>query len=1004
MPEYSTTEMRNELSQLFRVQLTVGSDGGTLNTEEEYAQLLEFAATTFFFHPDAVFYLALMAVNLLRSKVSQEVAVLEDLLVSLEDLKQIGSPVRNATSLNNARTAALSLEASTSVTGRPELPRFTRQVDKFASELRSNLVAVGRGGIFARTREDARDIARRNLDRLESLHSDLLDRVYAVRDLVTEYEAQDIPSRVSSNVLTSINTRLADNIYFVENSTNASNLAANRKLFLALLADKVAVQLLGSFTTPLELKYRSPNRPIPSGLTHRGRAAGDGTAASVTFTGGPWTYPISSDLTVEVSGGAAQTLDLPNESGASLVGAATGPFTITAGTSRLHVILDPSTYQITAQVGSTTTLIALSAPGVKLGFKHASSTLINLTRVNDPGATNSDRFPRRIVSLPLVVTLTGASYDTGTSILTATSANFVSDHLGLMVEDTNGNTYEITQYVSATQVRIDTRSLTTEFLAGAGEVRGVLPASSGNLEVSPAFTTTIASGEDFEWGPAQATVELTTGSQTRAQIVTSITNEDGQTRGHDALNRHVSASGALDDDQKLRLACRSMWNPFLQVGYAFLVHDDTAPPVAPTLLENGGHGALGFLLGQRLDPEYDKNDFLPPEELAALLTSNFAGITSSVSVVEELTGELTTLKDTVQVQQSEVDWEALGVEAGQILELRGVEPGKYFIESVDSATQITLRKEANFAATTAAVPYAVLRQEVILAVSDASFGSSLNLTEVPSEFGVTTGIRYSSLPEFEAVTTRGEALSFEGVVAGDLLRLAGSNEEYEITEVNDTRLTVDGGLASNLQGYGFEIRGAAGARYETLEAQLRTFTTSAVLLKKNRFDTDVEAIANAVTRATLPGQAFTATINQAQRLVADLISLLSTNTSRESEYSVTIPVASYNLEDILSSYSATEVRALDHVIEMFLSRKYERAVKLLRRGSLADFFATTDETGSFSGAVLKASRDVLGDLPAESSDLGDVESRYDRAVGLIDVGDEDDDFSDTDAEPEDADL
>lgn len=1002
MTDYSTTELRNELAQLFRVQLAVGSEGGTLNTEEEYAQLLEFAATTFFFHPGAVFYLAQMAANLLRAKVTQEVAVLEDLLVSLEDLKQVGSPVRNATSLSNARTAAVSLEAATTVSGRPELGRFTKQIDRVASDLRGNLISISRGNVFARTREDARGIARRNLTKLEELHSEVLSRTLALRDMVDEYEELDIPSRVSSTVLSSINTRLKDNIDFVLSSSDSDNLAANRGLFLALLTDKVAVQLLNSFTAPLELKYRSPNRPIPSGLTHRGRAAGVGTAASVTFTGGPWTYPISADLTIEVSGGAAQTLDLPNETGASLDGNAQGPFFLPLGATRLHVILDPDSYEITAQTGSTTTLIALNATGLKLGFKHAASTLINLTRANDPGAAITDWHPRRIVSLPVLLAFTDSSFDDVTGILSVPAASFTEDYVGLVIGDTNGATYEITQYISSTSVRIDTRSLTVEFLARNGDIRGILPTSSGNLEVSPAFATAITSGEEFEWSPATATAEIPIGWKSRSTVGFIIEAETGSYRGHDALWRHAVALGVPEDDSRLRLACRSAWNPYLQIGNSFLVHDDTAPPAAPTILQDSAHGIFGFRLGQRLDPEYDTNDFLSPEELRALISGNLTGVTASISAVEELTGTVTTVWGTTQVQQTAVDWEALGVEAGQILELRGVEAGKYFIESVNSASSITLRKSETFDAVQS-IDYAIFRQEVTLALADASFGSSLNITETPSEFGVATGIRYSVLPEFEAVTTQGEALSFDGVEAGDLLRLAGSSEEYDITEVNDTRLTIDGGLPSNLQGYGFEIMGSAARGYETLSAQLQTFTTSPTLLKKNSFDSGVEKIVNAVTRATLPGLAFIATINQAQRLVAELMALLSTNFTREGEYSVTIPGSSYNLEDILRSYTASKVSALDHVIDMFLSRRYERAAKLLRRGSLADFFATTEETGSFSGAVLKASRDVLGDLPLESSDLGDVESKYDRAVGLID-SDEDDDFSDIEAEPEDADL
>ena len=104
MSDYTRSELLNEVSKVFRAGLAPGRDGGTLNTATEYQQLLEMVSITFLLNPDAVFYIARLAANQLSVAIAQEVAVLEDILVSLDDLSQIGSPVRDTTSLSNART------------------------------------------------------------------------------------------------------------------------------------------------------------------------------------------------------------------------------------------------------------------------------------------------------------------------------------------------------------------------------------------------------------------------------------------------------------------------------------------------------------------------------------------------------------------------------------------------------------------------------------------------------------------------------------------------------------------------------------------------------------------------------------------------------------------------------------------------------------------------------------------------------------------------------------
>jgi hypothetical protein len=292
---------------------------------------------------------------------------------------------------------------------------------------------------------------------------------------------------------------------------------------------------------------------------------------------------------------------------------------------------------------------------------------------------------------------------------------------------------------------------------------------------------------------------------------------------------------------------------------------------------------------------------------------------------------------------------------------------------------------------------------VIIYVTDAGPSTSLTVVSAPTELDLLPGTVYSSLLTFEAVDKLGNKLDFANAVAGDLLRVVGQSE-VSISAVQGTTLTLETGLPSNTLGVGFEVRSLSAREYSELNAQLQTFTTSPSLLKKNRFDEGVEAIDNAVTTAVLPGQNFLASRNQAKRMVADLLSILTDQYLRTSEYSTLVTVNIDNLSSTLAGYSAVAVPSVDSLFEALLDRKYDRSADLLRSGQFTGFFNTTDETGSYSGAVLSASRAVVKDLPNASRTRIDFLNRRDLAVASSTVPDAEEDFSDVDNETTDIDL
>lgn len=1007
MGTYSKAELLNEVSQIFRAGLTPGKDGGTLNTAEEYLQLLEMVSTTFLFNQDSVFYVARIAANRLNTTVRQEVAILEDLLVSLEDLGKIGQPVRDSATLSNARTTVLTLDAAESVSGRPETTRFTRQMDKFAASVKKNVVSVERGNIMVRPREDARNVIQKNLERLSPLHDRLLEEVFAVRDVLEQYLELDIPSRVSSNVLSAINTRLLEATSTVEDTTDTQNLEANRDLFLQSLANKVSVKLLGTFKDPTDLKYRSLPRPIPSTVKHLGRVTGTGEAGHVLTSAGPWSLPVSGDLELRTQAGSLLSVPLTEIKGAALNGRNREPFYIDSEAKNLHVVVDPDSYEGTVQSAPSTTELVLNEV-FDLSFKHLGCP-VSFPFQNP--VTLSDIYDRTILDLSQLQYFTPGNFVQSGKYITATSPigvneaaiGFQPGHVGCYLK-TAGAGYvrmEIIEVVGPELCIVDDRGGLTFNLGINLDLRGQPSSGAADtrIHVQSAFTTSPSPGDSAVIGPAIKSVMFTTGGPfTVTDLLADVDAENIDIAGLQTvgaiLDRHVAVTGAAGDSARLALRNRSRKNPYLQITGRMTRVDTTPGP--PDILQASAHRVLGFFEG-----EEESEDKLSPSELVNAL-SGYSGITSEIVTTILATGKgMTCYYGTSDVEDLAGDFSSVEV-GDQIAISHPVVGGTYQVSAVVSDTKLTL--DAPLCSSSERdLEYQVFREQVKIATSSSSPGSYLEVVSAPTELGLTVGKVYSTIPQFTALDKLGKTLTFDGVISGDLLKVVGDPVEHEIVDLQDgdTVLVLEEGLPSNLSDIGFEIRSLSAKLFDALHARLQTYTSSPNLLRKNKFNESVEAIDNAVTAAILPGRNFLAARNQARRMVADLISILSTNLRREDEYDADIPSSADTLAAILENYNPVpRVRAVDDLVDTFLERKYDRSAALLQQGRMIELYETTDESGSYGGKVLADSRKVIRDLPQPSRTSDDLLNQRDIAVGTLTSYDPDEDFTDYEESPE----
>jgi hypothetical protein len=1027
MTDFTTSEILNEVSKIFQARIDPGKEGGTLNTEIEYLQLVDLTSVTFLFHNDAIFYLALLARNKLLALVRREVAFIEDMLIALDDLSQIGEQVTDTTILSNANTALLSLDAASTLQNRPETERFSNLMDQFANQYRRNVVSSSTRGLV-RPKESARDVLRTNLDRMEKIHERLLAAVFSLRDMMDDFVSLDIPAKVSASSLSRIRENLDQIITNIEEDTPTENIVRSRRTLLTTLASKVAVNLIGNFTDPRDLKIRSPLNPIPSTVSHLGRVTGTGEPASFTTTAGPWQLPVSAPLNIRVNEAINYVLVLEEIMGAVLNGRVDETFNITSVDDNLHVIVDPEvhTEAISSAVNISGSVDELQLTSfVPLGFKHLGIPIFFPSFTGLDPASNLDH--RMIVEMRTLRSGTIASFvangtnNNGTVTFGTVSGVdepggvvFSSVHVGTYIIDSSGARWEITEVISGGTV---VGPNTTGAVVTVSVPDGEGPVSTGACTIH-GQTAAATGGSKFQYspvrsplpsgsaiiGPAIKTVRLTSGAaRTLANVLSDIDTAAGDfdtiTLGSvegQRLKHHVGAQAVTGEPGKLALINRSKQAPYMQISSRFLrVKSGPAPMV---LVEESAHTTFGFNEG-----EIDTTDILTPSEFAAQINA-ISDLQAEIVTTELGEGTaLQTTKDLAEVKDLSVDFTTLVSPGDQISFTGSVVGGTFQIATVATNT-LTLFGNP-FAASETSLVYRLFREQVKISTTRVSKGSSLRISSGPTEMGFPSVpdpdfFSTGNIPQFEAVDKLGNLLSFSGVFPGDFLRIVGSTTEFEIIEVSDSELVLETGLSSLLDKVGFEIRSGSSKKFGEMNEDLVTYTASPNLLAKHNFDEDLEEVDNALTLAVIPGQNFASNRNRARQILADLLSILTDSPARSDEYTATIPTAPDNLERILREYTVSVVPAVDRIIESFQERKYDRAVLLLQSGRLPEFYVTTSETGSFGGAVLAASRSVSQDLPTEASLASAVDKEQNVSVSDLDSADANLTFSDFESGPE----
>jgi hypothetical protein len=1109
MAQFSQPEILNELSQVFRGRVDATRTAGLTVPAEIHAQILEIAAMVFLTEKNAIYYLAEIVRNTLSFLVRQEIAILEDMLIAIENLglaKQVnGSPIGRIgpTDLSNAETQLLALDAAGSVQGRPELSRFSGAIDKFVSHLRD---AVTQAGGLVLPKNEARSILRRDIILLRDLHPKTVSLMENTRDLLDSFIAADVPTRVSSNAIANVRRLLQEMSNSVGAASADENLGNARILLLRALVLKVAIQLLKNYQNPdpslpkltssgggtaaVGVVDGSPNE-APSG-TFMLQATGSGTAASVITAPGPWLLDELSTylLRLKIDGEAEQQFDLSLIHGPSLQSRNRAPFPdsqinpIWPGPpvnpsdppppdpadflpkNNLHIVLDPEVYEFDAEdwfpgtevefveqyIGEPPVPFSLEdrlfynrvqmQPPRKLGFKHLGSPIFfNVgkdfslwridddavfggglqTQIDDIGEWDSPEeegwpnifLPRVVTELALLHSGVTLSY-IADNRFTAPSGLFKNWYVGFYIKTTSGDRYEITKVVGLTEVWIDRRGTTPSAITASPVSVYGEPNNRTEVEFSP----DIMAGTDGDLylpenfprhafvkiGPTVKTARIPAGAGANITLLKNTLSDPNSVLNSSAVNQPYSHPAyfvrfdeSFASSDRLLIENRTRFEPEkLEIAKEFLnVRTDTQvknkqPPFEAVKIMNSAHEVLGFDVGQKVDDKLDV--YLDPAELADLMRSFMDQNAMNVEVVETdlLEGTINLATGTKTVTDPLTNFTNLGIGFGYFIELKeGDNKDTYIIESA-SGTSLNVQRKKNFVGSEVDIPYRVFTQQLKIVSKNTGKGSSVEILEAPSQFDLPSSIQYGTTNEVEAVNEDGERLNLSGLSPDD-----------ESNGVCIESVAADGSTATTCDPVStglnetFSFTGKVEADYKIMADRLNTILTSKNLFKKHGFETDVDAIDSAITPLVTPGASLQSNQNQARTVVADLLAMLTNDPRRDSEFpSVTLPTMSLNVESSIAGYDAQRVSTVDDLLDTLFEHKYDRAATLLITGRVEEFFDTDAESASFAGMLLKASRQVVQDLPRATNQSANVDADLNEATSVVEGTDAEEDFSD----------
>jgi hypothetical protein len=252
MANYTTDEIVAVVEQLVRSSIRRPYDTlGVRRTDVTFNDIQESAASVFLLYPKSPFYLAFLSGQRLRELLTGEASARANLLDSLAILRKRSLPVRDVSSLVNAKVALFELESAVNQPNPPsDLTKVSAYV-KFNSNVNRFLKAVGgnivKDGEIVQTADQARKSLPGLVEVWKGAIVEIFRRVTLLAGALDDYNSIGLARLVSTGVVQRSRAMLDARATGLEKMTETERNEVLRETVLEVLGVQAVVTKFGAF-------------------------------------------------------------------------------------------------------------------------------------------------------------------------------------------------------------------------------------------------------------------------------------------------------------------------------------------------------------------------------------------------------------------------------------------------------------------------------------------------------------------------------------------------------------------------------------------------------------------------------------------------------------------------------------------------------------------------------------------------------------------------------------
>lgn len=263
----------------------------------EATAVLETVATTLILNPRVVLYLAHLARNGLLKTATEMLAAIDTLVSDIKDLDNQSFAISDTSSLAQARTALLQIDQQKSLnTSGGSFRKFDRAVEDFLQkQLSKNVRKVGTS-TMKRPAVEAAQALPTDFVALKGLHSNLIERLYALAVGVRNFSTKEVGSLLGITASYRVRYDIEEILRALASDPTA---AESRDYTVRLVAGRAALQMLGS-PPNVSLPVVDTAAGLPFGYSLK--AYTPATAAATQTTDGPWAFGAGATATLSTQG------------------------------------------------------------------------------------------------------------------------------------------------------------------------------------------------------------------------------------------------------------------------------------------------------------------------------------------------------------------------------------------------------------------------------------------------------------------------------------------------------------------------------------------------------------------------------------------------------------------------------------------------------------------------------------------------------------------------------